>query len=78
MTDIEIARNTKIKSITDIAKTANIEEEYLEVYGKDKAKVSLDIMNKLKNKSNGKLILVTSINPTPLRRRENYNFYRDS
>ena len=66
MTDIEIARNVKIKPIGEIAKTAGIEEEYVENYGKDKAKISLKIMEKLKNKEDGKLVLVTAINPTPM------------
>lgn len=61
MTDIEIARSVKIKDISEIAKMLNIKDETLEKYGKYKAKISLDVTN---NK-NGKLILVTSINPTP-------------
>ncbi len=67
MEDIEIARNTKLNSITEIAKKAGIEEEELEQYGKFKAKIdSRNILERLQNKKNGKLILVTSINPTPL------------
>jgi len=66
MEDIEIARNTKLENITKIAQELQVEEEYLEQYGKYKAKISLDIFEKLKNKKNGKLILVTAINPTPL------------
>lgn len=66
MEDIEIARNTKLELITKIAKENEIEEEYLEPYGKYKAKVSLEKLKKLENKENGKLILVTAINPTPL------------
>ena len=66
MTDIEIARSTKLDKITDIAKKVGIEKEDLECYGKYKAKLSEELQNKVKNKENGKLILVTAINPTPL------------
>ena len=66
MTDIEIARNTELKKITEIAEKLNIEENDLEQYGKYKAKISNNLLEKLKNKENGKLILVTAINPTPL------------
>ena len=66
MEDIEIARNTKLELITNIAKQNEIEEEYLEPYGKYKAKVSLEKLQKLESKKDGKLILVTAINPTPL------------
>ena len=66
MTDIEIARNTKLDKITDIAKKINIDEDDLELYGKYKAKISEEIFEKNKNSKNGKLILVTAVNPTPL------------
>ena len=66
MGDIEIAQKAKKMYITDIAKKAGIAEEYLEQYGKYKAKIDLSINDELKNKENGKLILVTAINPTPL------------
>ncbi len=67
MEDIEIARNTKLENIMDIAKKAGIEEEELELYGKYKAKIDNEkIFDRLINKKDGKLILVTSINPTPL------------
>ena len=65
MTDIEIARNTKLYDITKIAKKLNINKKYIELYGNYKAKISLDI-TKENNKKNGKLILVTAISPTPL------------
>lgn len=65
MEDIEIARNTKLEEINAIAKKLNVEDD-IEQYGKYKAKISLDVMEKLKNKKNGKLILMTAINPTPL------------
>ncbi len=66
MKDIEIARSTKLNKITDITDKLNIPEEYLEQYGKYKAKISIDYLDKLKDKKDAKLILVTAINPTPL------------
>ena len=66
MEDIEIAKNAKMKNIKEIAEKININEEYIEQYGKYKAKINLDIFKKLENEKNGKLVLVTSINPTPL------------
>ena len=66
MSDIEIARNAKLEPITKVAEKLNIGEEYLETYGKYKAKISNELYNELKDKENGKLILVTAINPTPL------------
>lgn len=67
MEDIDIARNTKLKDITEIAKKVGINDEEVEQYGKYKAKIySKKISDRLKNKKDGKLILVTSINPTPL------------
>ena len=66
MTDIEIARNTKLERIEKIAKKLNIKEDDIECYGKYKAKISNSVYEKLKDKKDGKLILVTAINPTPL------------
>ncbi len=66
MTDIEIARNTKLEKIVDIAKKVDISEENIEQYGKYKAKISNEVYENLKNKKDGKLILVTAISPTPL------------
>lgn len=66
MTDIEIARNTELEKITKIAEKLNIDEDDIECYGKYKAKISNSVYEKLKEKENGKLILVTAINPTPL------------
>ena len=66
MTDIEIARNTKLETIEDIAQKVEIGEEDIEKYGKYKAKISNKVYEKLKGKRDGKLILVTAINPTPL------------
>ncbi len=66
MTDIEIARSTKLDKIVDIAKKVGIDEEDVEQYGKYKAKISEKVYENLKDKKNGKLILVTAVNPTPL------------
>ena len=66
MTDIEIARNTELERINKVAEKLNIDEEDIEVYGKYKAKISNSLYEKLKDKENGKLVLVTAINPTPL------------
>lgn len=63
--DIEIAQETKLKNIKDIADFAKIDEEYLEYYGKYKAKIDLKLLENYKDKKDGKLILVTAINPTP-------------
>ena len=67
MEDIEIARNTKLENIKVIATKAGIADDELEQYGNFKAKIdSKKLLNRLKDRKNGKLILVTSINPTPL------------
>ena len=66
MTDIEIAKNTELKKITEIAKNLGIDEDELELYGKYKAKISNSINNRIKNNKDGKLILVTAMSPTPL------------
>jgi len=66
MEDIEIARSVVPERIGKIAESLKIPDEYLEQYGKYKAKISNKYMEKLKEKEDGKLILVTSINPTPL------------
>ena len=66
MEDIEIARKAKLKNIKEIAKTINLDEDDIEQYGKYKAKISNEVYKRLKDKKDGKLILVTAINPTPL------------
>ncbi len=66
MTDIEIARNTKLEKIVDVAKKVGIEEDDIEQYGKYKAKISNEVYEKRKDRKDGKLILVTAISPTPL------------
>ena len=63
-TDIEIAQSTQMQHIADIARTAGVDEEYLEFYGKYKAKIDYRLLQESKA-PNGKLILVTAINPTP-------------
>ncbi len=63
-TDIEIAQSAKMQHIADIAKTAGVDEEYLEFYGKYKAKIDYRLLQE-SDAPNGKLILVTAINPTP-------------
>ena len=63
--DIEIAQETEMLPITEIAKIAGVDEKYLEQYGKYKAKVDYNILKDMADKPNGKLILVTAINPTP-------------
>ena len=63
--DIEIAREAKMQHITEVAKKLNIKEDDLELYGKYKAKLSDELIDKVKNNKDGKLILVTAINPTP-------------
>ncbi|MGN0426369.1 MAG: formate--tetrahydrofolate ligase [Agathobacter sp.] len=64
-TDIEIAQEAKLLPIKEIAASMGIEEDDLELYGKYKAKLSDDFVKKIENNPNGKLILVTAINPTP-------------
>lgn len=63
--DVQIAQEAKLKPVIKIAKKLKIKKEYVELYGKYKAKISLRILKKLKDKKDGKLILVTAINPTP-------------
>lgn len=63
--DIEIAQSAKLRPILEIAKLAGIDQEYIEQYGKYKAKVNLDVINSLSDKPSGKLIYVTAITPTP-------------
>ena len=66
MTDIEIAEKAELKPIYEIAKETGIKDEELEQYGKYKAKINQKAFERLKNKDDGKLILVTAINPTPM------------
>ncbi len=64
-TDIEISQNTEKQNILTIAKKLDLIEDDIELYGRYKAKVLPSVWNKIKNRKKGKLILVTSINPTP-------------
>ena len=64
MTDIEIAQGAKMLPITEIAHSADIDDKYIEQYGKYKAKIDLSLLKENKN-ADGKLILVTAITPTP-------------
>ena len=63
--DIEIAQSAKMKPITEVAKLLDIPEDDLELYGKYKAKLSDEYINSVKDNIDGKLVLVTAINPTP-------------
>lgn len=62
--DIEIAQSAVMKPINEIARSLDLSEDDIELYGKYKAKVSLDVLQRMKDKPNGKLVLVTAINPT--------------
>lgn len=64
-TDVQIAQEAKMLPIATIANSLGIAEDELDLYGKYKAKVSLDVLSRLEDKPDGKLILVTAINPTP-------------
>ena len=63
--DIEIAQQAKMQRVTQVAAKLGIADEHLEPYGHYKAKVSLDYLDTLKGKPDGKLVLVTAISPTP-------------
>lgn len=65
LTDIEIAQGAKMLPITEVAGRIGIEADELELYGKYKAKLSKDVWNRVKSNPDGKLVLVTAINPTP-------------
>ena len=65
MTDIEIAQSVEPKHILEIARNAGIDEKYIELYGRNKAKLDLSLLSDLQSKPDGKLVLVTAINPTP-------------
>ena len=69
-TDIQIAKRCKLKRIEEIAKKLNLKDEYYEVYGKYKAKIELSLLNKLKNKKDGKLILADGNNSDSSGRRK--------
>ncbi len=66
MTDIEIQKSIKLEKITEIAHKINLSDEQIEIYGKYKAKIGNEFLNKVIKNDDGKLILVTAMNPTPL------------
>ena len=63
--DIKIAQEAKMEPIVKIAEKINLNEDDIELYGKYKCKISLDVLNRKENEKEGKLVLVTAINPTP-------------
>ncbi len=65
LTDIQIAQNAEMEHIGVIAKKLGLNDDDIDYYGKYKAKINLEVLDKLKDKKDGKLILVTAINPTP-------------
>ena len=65
LTDIEIAQQAEMEPIKNVAAKLGMSEDDIEMYGKYKAKISDEYMQSVKNNENGKLILVTAINPTP-------------
>lgn len=65
LTDVQIAQSAQMKPIKEIANQVGLVEDDLELYGKYKAKISLEAISKVKDNKNGKLVLVTAINPTP-------------
>lgn len=65
LTDVEIAQAAKIRPITEIAEKLNLTADDLELYGKFKAKISKEVWERVKNNSDGKLVLMTAITPTP-------------
>ena len=65
LTDVQIAQSAQMQPIKEIADRLGLAEDDLELYGKYKAKISLDAISKAKENPDGKLVLVTAINPTP-------------
>ena len=72
-TDIQIAQEAKLQPIREVAASLGISEDDLELYGKYKAKLSSGFMNEIKDREDGKLVLVTAINPTPAGEGKNYD-----
>ncbi len=66
LSDLEIAQSAKMKHISEIAKSIGLEEDEIELYGRHKAKISLDVLKRIKKNKDGKYIDVTAITPTPL------------
>lgn len=65
LSDIEIAQQAKMLPITEVAAKLGIGEEDIEMYGRYKAKLSMDLIRRMEDKQAGKLVLVTAITPTP-------------
>ena len=65
LSDIEIAQQAKMQKITDVAAKLGISEDDIELYGRYKAKLSMDLIRRMENEKPGKLVLVTAITPTP-------------
>ncbi len=65
LSDIEIAQQTKMEPIVKVAERLGLQEDDIELYGKYKAKISFDAWDKIKDREDGNLILVTAITPTP-------------
>ena len=65
LSDIEIAQGAKLRPITEVASSLGLGEEDLELYGRYKAKISPAVWERVKDQPDGKLVLVTAINPTP-------------
>ena len=72
LSDIEIAQQAKMQKITDVAAKLGISEDDIELYGKYKAKLSYDLIRRVKDKKDGKLILVTAIPDSGRRRQVHY------
>lgn len=72
--DIEIAMEAALEPIKDVIKKVDIEEDDIDLYGKYKAKISDDLWDKIKDRPDGKLILVTAINPTPAGRGQDHHY----
>ena len=65
LSDIEIAQQAKMQKITDVAAKLGISEDDIELYGRYKAKLSMDLIRRMEGEKPGKLVLVTAITPTP-------------
>ena len=76
LSDIEIANSVQMKPITEIAAELGLTEEDISLYGKYKAKIDSNQLEQLKDKKDGKLILVTAISPTPAGEGKNRRDYR--
>ena len=71
-TDVQIAQEAQMKPIVEVASQLDISDDELELYGKYKAKISPDVLERLKDRPNGKLVLVTAINRLGRRRKDHH------